>query len=119
MVCSNEENAVRKTVAKKAESIQQTATRRVEDALRHVAAREAKIQNCKLHLDVPLMREGIQLSEKQSILNKLLLDLLVPLLDLLPLHLAKPKIKLAIGDKVMQVISDDLGKHVKPPKQTI
>ena len=119
MVCSNEENAVRKTVAKKAESIQQTATRRVEDALRHAAAREAKIQNCKLHLDVPLMREGIQLSEKQSILNKLLLDLLVPLLDLLPLHLAKPKIKLAIGDKVMQVISDDLGKHVKPPKQTI
>jgi alanine racemase len=117
MVCSNEENAVRKTVAKKAESIQQTATRRV--ALRHAAAREAKIQNCKLHLDVPLMREGIQLSEKQSILNKLLLELLVPLLDLLPLHLAKPKIKLAIGDKVMQVISDDLGKHVKPPKQTI
>ena len=50
--------------------------------------------------------------------NKMQLDLLVPLLDLPP-HPAQPNIKLPIGDKVMQVLSGDQGKHVKPQKQTI
>jgi len=58
----------------------------------------------------------MQSPEKLSVLNKLLLDLLLALLDLPP---TKPKMKLPIGDKVMQVFSDDLGKPVKPPKQTI
>jgi hypothetical protein len=82
---------------------------------------------------VPLMRQGMQSPEKQSILNKLLPDLLwmrlgiqspetanrLPLLYLPPLLQAQPKIKLPIGDKIMQVVSDALGKHFKPPKQTI
>jgi hypothetical protein len=73
----------------------------------------------KLQLDVLLMRQGMQSPEKPSILNKLLLDLLLPLLDFPPLFPTKPKKKLPIGDKEMQVVSKDLLKPVKPPKQTI
>jgi hypothetical protein len=76
-------------------------------------------QKFKLPLDVLLMRQGIHSPEKPSVLNKLLLDLLLPLLDLPPVYPTKPKMKLTIGDKVMQVFSDDLGKPVKPPKQNI
>jgi hypothetical protein len=65
------------------------------------------------------MLSGMQSPEKPSVPNKLLLDLLLPLLDLPPLYPTKPKMKLLIGDKVMQVFSDDLGKLVKPPKQNI
>jgi len=62
---------------------------------------------------------GMQSPEKQSLFNKLLIDLLLPLLDLPPLLQAQPKIKLPMGDKIIQVVSDALGKHVKPLKQTI
>ncbi len=58
----------------------------------------------------------MQSPEKLSVLNKLLLDLLLALLDLPLLYPTKPKMKLPIGDKVMQVFSDDLGKPIKPPK---
>jgi hypothetical protein len=61
----------------------------------------------------------MQSPEKPSILNKLLLDLMLPLLDFPPLYPTKPKKKLPIGDKVMQVVSVDLGKPDKPQKQTI
>jgi hypothetical protein len=76
-------------------------------------------QNFKLPLDVLLMQNGIQSPEKPSVLNKLLRDLLLPLLDFPPLYPTKSKMKLLIGDKVMQVFSDDLGKPVKSPKQNI
>jgi hypothetical protein len=61
----------------------------------------------------------MQSPEKPSILNKLLLDLMLPLLDFPPLYPTKPKNKLPIGDKKMQVVSVDLGKPVKPQKKTI
>jgi hypothetical protein len=61
----------------------------------------------------------MQSPEKPSILKKLLLDLMLPLLEFLPLYPTKAKNKLPIGDKVMQVVSVDLGKPDKPQKQTI
>jgi hypothetical protein len=76
-------------------------------------------QKFKLPLDVLLMRQGIQSPEQPTVLNKLLPDLLLPLLDLPPLYPTKPKIELTIGDKVMQVFSDDLEKPFKTPKQNI
>jgi hypothetical protein len=69
--------------------------------------------------DLKKMLSGMQSPEKPNVLNKLLLDLLLPLLALPPLYPTKPKMKLPIGDKVMQVFSDDLGKPVKSPKKNI
>ncbi|EFX68961.1 hypothetical protein DAPPUDRAFT_259247 [Daphnia pulex] len=70
-------------------------------------------------LDLKQMLSGMQSPEKPSVLNRLLLDLLLLLFDLPPVYPTKHKMKLTIGDKVMQVFSDDLGKPVKPPKQNI
>jgi hypothetical protein len=56
-------------------------------------------QNFKLPLDVLLMRQGMQSPEKPSVLNKLLLELLLPLLDLRPLYPTIPKIKLLMTTK--------------------